>query len=141
MKKICITCGKEFETNKNAQKSCSEVCRKIRRKYTDKRKIGKYKVDKICPVCNKNFKGNKTQIACSIKCASEQRKTKLIKKCLRCGKEFKEEYKGKKQRIVHHFKSFSVHKHKHQRYDYQSHAIVDCAENDCYRQNKKRNIH
>lgn len=96
MKKICITCGKEFETNKNAQKSCSEVCRKIRSKYTDKRKIGKYKVDKICPVCNKNFKGNKTQIACSIKCASEQRKTKLIKKCLRCGKEFKVKRKGQK---------------------------------------------
>ena len=58
--------------------------------------IGKYKVDKICPVCNKNFKGNKTQIACSIKCASEQRKTKLIKKCLRCGKEFKVKEKGQK---------------------------------------------
>ena len=46
-------------------------------------------LEKICPVCNKKFKGKKLQTCCSRECSNKRLYKKISVKCEICGKELK----------------------------------------------------
>jgi very-short-patch-repair endonuclease/endogenous inhibitor of DNA gyrase (YacG/DUF329 family) len=91
---ICKNCNKEFSFYPSPVKGRGTFCsRRCKADYSIKHSGSTRK----CPVCGNTFyaKGNpKTRICCSRKCASEQRKTGNLIKCLLCGKEV---YKPKNQ--------------------------------------------
>ena len=94
----CIQCGKEFESF-NQRKTCSEACRKARKRDQDMRcKNGRGRVGTVavCPICGKKFtvKGT-TQKYCSDKCCGRARtltgvnnKRTVPATCIICGKDF-----------------------------------------------------
>lgn len=98
--KICKHCGKEFASNKNAQKFCNPICRatyfKDKKRKTDmserecmqcgKKFIPKvynqqfcslecknFKRDRYCIYCGKKLTANKSKY-CSVKCKNEYNK-------------------------------------------------------------------
>ena len=89
MLKKCIVCGNEFETDKNAQKTCSKQCSIKRKSITDKNKIKGFEL--ACKYCNKKFIGNKGTKFCSKECRSnnlKEKKKEYICTCIICGNEF-----------------------------------------------------
>ena len=78
MTKVCVICGKEFETNKYNKKCCSPECTKentrqlskiYHREYRAKNK--KEKVEVECVICGKKFVPKAANGIC---CSSECRK-------------------------------------------------------------------
>ena len=59
--RICKGCGKEFTTEKNAQKYCSEECQKKQRKKTKQLK-------KRCSWCGRSFVTTENRKYCSDDC-------------------------------------------------------------------------
>lgn len=92
--RICAECGEKFEVSKyqhNRQKYCSIKC-------ASKANFKKsHKYEKVCPVCNLEFKALKKQVYCSQKCWNTRNKPKknsrnkemLEKTCLWCREKFK----------------------------------------------------
>lgn len=76
----CKQCGKRFETININSKFCSNKCKSKWRRdnHIDDE-------ERICVICGKIFKTNKYEktITCSRKCASELRRRKEDRKCLR----------------------------------------------------------
>ena len=74
-KKICLSCGKEFETTKNKQKFCSNAC--VGLFYKGVRNPRYKRIKKICPICSKEFEVKRSHaesgygIYCSQKCFGE----------------------------------------------------------------------
>lgn len=96
MKKICDVCLNEFETKKNAQKTCSQECKekKIEKKYI--KKISNK--DLKCTNCEKDFVGNLNNKFCSKECRGEYRSKNLKSvtvNCYECGKQIKSKVKKK----------------------------------------------
>ena len=61
MKKVCPTCGKEFETSHNSQKYCSQDCWKTT-------------VKKICEYCGKEFVTTyRNKKTCSPECQKKRK--------------------------------------------------------------------
>ena len=78
MTKVCVICGKEFETNKYNKKCCSPECTKentrqlskiYHKEYREKNK--KEKVEVECVICGKKFIPKAVNGIC---CSSECRK-------------------------------------------------------------------
>lgn len=89
MKKYCVVCNKEFETKKNAKKTCSDECRIIRRGITDTRKI--ININVKCLECGGQFTGNKENKYCSTICKKKSMKKNrqtLKNICRVCNKTF-----------------------------------------------------
>ena len=63
-KLICPRCGKEFETESNAQKYCSAKCRRAANKYKKPKKVEKY----TCSWCGKDFLSERRKKYCSKEC-------------------------------------------------------------------------
>lgn len=59
-------------------------------------------LEKICPVCNKKFKGKKSQICCSRECSNKRIYKKISVKCEICGKEL-ERTKSEINRNKHNY--------------------------------------
>lgn len=59
-------------------------------------------MEKICPVCNKKFKGKKSQICCSRECSNKRIYKKISVKCEICGKEL-ERTKSEINRNKHNY--------------------------------------
>lgn len=98
-KRQCAYCGRMFENENRNVMTCSEECRKARKKEQDIRcKAGKGRVGQIisCRYCGKKFAVNgTTQKFCSPKCrkAQENRLKRnnartLKATCIICGREF-----------------------------------------------------
>lgn len=71
VKGTCLQCGKEvisYNNKGHASKFCSGACAQ---KY--RRDNGLDKIDRVCPVCGKSFKGTKTQLTCGRSCAITMR--------------------------------------------------------------------
>lgn len=63
-KLICPRCGKEFETESNAQKYCSAKCRRAANKQKKPKKVEKY----TCNWCGKDFLSERRKKYCSKEC-------------------------------------------------------------------------
>lgn len=90
VKKICPTCGLEFETTVDKQIYCSCRC-----KATDE---GNKLIQKQCPQCGKDFKGKRGSLCCSEECKKERLNLfgKYAHVCAKCGKEFRNSQKDSK---------------------------------------------
>lgn len=76
MKKTCVYCGKEFETNIKRVKYCSIGCRQERNKSKNKLKE---KMIKKCDICGKEFITNlKKQKYCSKECRKKAMHIKVL---------------------------------------------------------------
>ncbi len=90
IKKVCLTCGKEFHVPKHREHSakfCSREC-----KYTFGR------TNRECLFCGKPFVTTNwlDKIYCSHKCADESKKRRVVKTCRVCGKKYEvQEYANK----------------------------------------------
>lgn len=80
MKKTCIVCGKEFE---GAGKTCSEECRFIRRRQTQRDFAIKNLwtlYNKICVICGKPFETYKPhEKTCSKECSKQLNLQNILK--------------------------------------------------------------
>ena len=63
-KLICPRCGKEFETESNAQKYCSAKCRRAANRKPKPKKVEKYK----CNWCGKEFLSARRKKYCRKEC-------------------------------------------------------------------------
>lgn len=84
-KKVCKECGNEFTKEYNAQKYCSDKCKKF---VDNQRKKG---FQLTCLNCNKTFIGNKTNKFCSKECKSKHMKENFTIntfECKSCRKSF-----------------------------------------------------
>jgi len=98
MKKVCPTCGKEFETPYNSQKYCSPACWKSTVKkicvYCGKEFETPYNKQKYCSnACKSKARLQHTQQQKYLYARSERNDDKYFKglgkrQCLYCGKEF-----------------------------------------------------
>lgn len=71
--KKCPTCGKEFTTDKNAKKFCSDVCRY--RSYAVSRSP-----KARCPICGRTFTLSKVRLEyCSVACRDKAHRQELQK--------------------------------------------------------------
>ncbi len=97
--KICPICGKEFQTRRNKQIFCSNVCRVKNRylKYNKKEEIEKEILKKQCVFCGKEFQTTYNhQIFCSTECSRQDQikkeiRTELVserRRCVYCGTAF-----------------------------------------------------
>ena len=85
----CIVCGKEFATNSNAQKCCSNECKIKRKRQTDKKKVSNFELR--CEYCGIKFIGNKNNKFCTSECRKaycKENKQEYEHKCIVCGKLF-----------------------------------------------------
>lgn len=57
---------------------------------------------KICPICNKIFKGKSSQICCSRECSNKRKYKEIFVKCEICGKDIKRT-KSEMKRNKHHY--------------------------------------
>ena len=82
--RICLECGKSFETEISRDKKyCSEKC--YQKWRADKKKLFK----KICPICNKSFETySENKKYCSKECQGMSRRKRVTCKCDKCGKDF-----------------------------------------------------
>jgi predicted nucleic acid-binding Zn ribbon protein len=96
---ICVRCGKEFQNENPLRMTCSEECRKARKRDQDIIcKSGRGNIGRIvkCAYCGKEYEvTGTTQKFCSQKCrkANENRLTRSKQKnlpatCIVCGKAF-----------------------------------------------------
>ncbi len=85
----CVQCGKELIVTISAakhKKYCSRHCMQLHMKRNSK--------DVACRVCGNVVHvipseiKKRTKIYCSHKCASEDKKSRFLKKCKQCGKDF-----------------------------------------------------
>ena len=90
MRKICIVCGREYETNFPQSKCCSDMCRDEHKRRYALDYVNKHKPEahekkhytlepRLCVVCGKEYTpkaGN--QKYCSDKCSYEHRKPKTL---------------------------------------------------------------
>lgn len=81
-KRVCVICGKEFETDYPNQKACSEECKNKRlRSYSLKMYYKNRKLKpatKKCVICGKTFQATHgNQKICSPKCARENANIKM----------------------------------------------------------------
>jgi len=101
MKKICITCGSEFESDNFQQKTCSYECRK--------KKIKRVKLHKICPGCKKEFETTKkNKIYCFQSCKKKQKPRLTYEEYKKrknlYNKEYRKTEKGKLSMFKYHSK-------------------------------------
>lgn len=69
--KVCVICGKTFQSYRPNAMTCSYECRKemIKRNHAEKVKRLEYTFRKVCPTCGNEFMGRtSSQIYCSDEC-------------------------------------------------------------------------
>lgn len=71
-KKVCVVCGKEFETYSARQICCSKECLLLRHKHQPK------EYENTCVWCGKVFKSNRISKYCSHSCKIKARDTKKL---------------------------------------------------------------
>lgn len=73
-------------------------------------------LEKICPICNKIFKGKSLQICCSRECSNKRKYKEIFVKCEICGKEFDRQERdnytcrkcgAKEYLATHHIENYS----------------------------------
>lgn len=86
----CIKCNRDFRSGYNNAKFCSKGCE------VGYKVINNLKIDKICLICNKNFKviySKRNTKFCSLECAYGNRTrdvdNRIIKNCIICNNGFK----------------------------------------------------
>ena len=113
IKKTCLYCKKDFiatGSNRNRQIYCSLKCGD--RDY-HKKNYKQITHKKICIYCGISFQTNRPEsLYCSNKCScnfryNKNKRTKKLKNCLQCGKEFKtttsKKYCSEECRLISHY--------------------------------------
>lgn len=82
IKKVCLTCGKEFHVPKHREDSAKFCLRECKHTFG--------RTNRECLFCGKPFVTINwlDKIYCSHKCADESKKRRVIKKCMICGKKY-----------------------------------------------------
>ena len=90
--RICVVCGKEFESPTGTAKYCSSNCK-------EKARIERNRVDMVCPQCGKHFMGSPDHGAkfCSLACAAASTSITKMLTCIDCGKQF--EFHGRTRKL------------------------------------------